>query len=174
LSAVRAELDAVIAEVRRFITAEENGNKTADLSGVLHALAQRVRTGTTAQIEAYCDAEASDRLSGTQAVQLANIAREALSNSLRHGKPRRVEIALRSEPESVRLEISDDGSGFDPKSATRQGVGLTSMATRAKEMRGTLDIQSAPGSGARVIIRVPASPAEGDGAASNAAESAET
>lgn len=159
MSAVRAELDAVIAEVRRFIMAEENVNKIVDLSGVLHALAQRVRTGTTAQIEAHCDPEASGRLSGTQAVQLANIAREALSNSLRHAKPRQVKMVLCFESENLCLEVSDDGIGFDPQAQTR-GMGLTSMTARTQEIGGTLDIQSAPGKGTRVVIRIPASPPE--------------
>ena len=94
-------------------------------------------------------------LHSTQAVQLANIAREALSNSLRHGNPQHVEIALRSEPENVVLEISYSGEGFDPNVPGRKGVGLVSMAARAEEMRGTLDIQSAPGLGTRGRMRVP-------------------
>lgn len=160
LSAVRSELDTVIAEIRRFITAEASAGKDVDFGGVLRALVERARASTTAQIEVHCDPGAADRLSAAQAVQLANIAREALSNGLRHAKPKRVEITLRSEREEVRLEISDDGTGFDPKAPGRPGVGLASMAARAKEMSGTLDIQSTPGKGTRVTIRVPASPPE--------------
>jgi signal transduction histidine kinase len=94
---------------------------------------------------------------------LANLAREALSNSLRHAKPHRVTIALRSEPEAVCLEISDDGEGFDPKAPPRHGVGLASMARRTAEMGGSLEIQSAAGKGTRVVGRIPTSlPAEGD------------
>jgi NarL family two-component system sensor histidine kinase LiaS len=170
LSSVRRELDAVIAEIRQFITAEAGDHKPVDFSAVLHALVQRVRAGTTAQIVLHCDPGASKRLTGDQAVQLANIAREALSNSLRHAKPRRVEMALCSVGESGVLEISDDGTGFDPKAPRRSGVGLTSMTARTQEMGGRLDIQSAPGKGTRVVVRVPAfSPdpmgAEGQGGA---------
>jgi len=99
-------------------------------------------------------------------VHLANIAREALSNSLRHGKPQRVEIALRSDRESVVMEIADDGTGFDLKAPGRSGVGLTSMTARTEEMGGTLEIQSAPGKGTRVVVRVPATLSEPMGAGS--------
>ncbi len=156
LSAVRRELDAVIAEIRQFITAEAGADQNVAFSAVLQALVQRGRTGTTAQLVLNCDSGASERLTVDQAVHLANIAREALSNSLRHAKPQRVEIALRLKQEAVVLEISDDGAGFDPKVLGRSGVGLTSMTTRAQEMGGTLDIQSSPGKGTRVVVRVPA------------------
>src|SRR6185436_16637043 len=89
-SAVRRELDDVIAEIRRFITAEAGTDKKVDFCGVLHALVDRLRAGTTADIALRCDQGASQRLTGDQAVQLANIAREALSNSLRHAKPQHV------------------------------------------------------------------------------------
>jgi signal transduction histidine kinase len=160
LSAVRRELDAVIAEIRQFITAEAGTGKRVDFSAVLTALVQRVRNGTTAEIALHCDPGMSERLTGDQAVQLANIAREALSNSLRHAKPQRVQIALRSDRETVVLEISDDGTGFDPTAPRRSGVGLTSIAARTQEMRGKVDIQSAPDKGTRVVVRVPAAPLE--------------
>ncbi len=160
LAVVRGELDAVIAEIRQFITAEADAGKPVDFGAVLRALVQRASAGAKAQIEAHCDPGASDRLTGDQAVQLANITREALSNSLRHAKPQRVEIALRSDRESVKLEISDDGMGFDPKVPGRNGVGLVSIASRAKEAGGTLDIQSSPGKGTCIVVRVPASPPE--------------
>jgi signal transduction histidine kinase len=156
LAAVRGELDTVIAEIRQFITAEAGAGKPVDFGAVLRALVQRAGVGATAQIEAHCEPGASDRLTGDQAVHLANIAREALSNSLRHAQPQRVEIALRSDRESVRLEISDDGVGFDPKAQGRTGVGLVSIAARAKEAGGTLVIQSSPGKGTGIVVRVPA------------------
>lgn len=160
LSAVRAELDTVIAEIRQFITAEAGADKSVDFSAVLHALSQRARASTTAQIVLHCDPGASKRLAGDQAVQLANIAREALSNSLRHAKPQQVEIALRLDGETVVLEISDDGTGFDAKSPARPGVGLTSMLSRAREVGGTLEIRSSPGDGTCIVVRVPAVPLE--------------
>lgn len=160
LSGVRNELDAVIAEIRQFITAQSGAHKPVDFGAVLHALVQRARAGTTAQIELQCEPGASGRLSGDQAVHLANIAREALSNSLRHAKPLHVQMALREERETAVLEISDDGTGFDPKAPGRPGVGLTSMTARTQEMGGTLDIQSAVGRGTRITARIPTFTAE--------------
>jgi len=152
---VRAELDTVIAEIRSFLVAGTAGKETVDLAGVLLAIAERAKAGSETRIEVECDPMASSRLSSARAVQLANITREALSNSLRHGQPDRVEIALRSDNGVVLLEISDDGAGFDTKAKSPQGVGLTSMAKRAQEIRGEFDVQSTPGRGTKVVVRVP-------------------
>jgi len=155
LLAVRRELDAVIAEIRQFITAEAEAVKPVDFNAVLHTLVQRARTGATAGIALRCEPGAAERLAAAQAVQLANIAREALSNSLRHGKPQQVQLILRVERDKVILEVSDDGAGFDPAAPDRQGVGLASMLSRARELGGELEIQSSPGQGARILVRVP-------------------
>lgn len=159
-SVVRRELDAVIAEIRQFITAEARSDGRVEFGTVLQALVERVRNGTTARFDLQCDPGASDRLTGTQAVHLANIAREALSNSLRHAQPQRVTIRLSSGPDFVVLEIADDGRGFDSVGAVRSGVGLTSMAARALEIGSVLEIQSAPGQGTRVSVRVTVAPLE--------------
>jgi signal transduction histidine kinase len=156
-SAVRRELDAVIAEIRQFITTEAEVEKPVDFSAVLQSLVQRARNGTKAQIALHCDPKASERLTGDRAVQLANIAREALSNSLRHANPQRVEVALRSDGETVVLEVSDDGTAFDTNRSARKGIGLSNMAARAREMGGPSEVRSAPGEGTRVVVRVPAS-----------------
>lgn len=162
-STARRELDAVIAEIRQFITAETRAGGRVEFNTVLEAVVARVQNGTTAHIDSHCDPAASGRLTGNQAVQLANIAREALSNSLRHAQPRRVEVRLYSDRDSVILEITDDGKGFDPSAPGQSGVGLASMSARAQELGGKVDIQSATGKGTCVEIRVPAAaPEPGD------------
>lgn len=166
LSAVRREMDTVIAEIRQFITAGAEAERAVDFGAVLHALAQRARSGTAARIALHCDPGAVARLSEDQAVHLANLTREALSNALRHGRPQRVDIALREEAAAVVLEITDDGAGFEPaeippaSAASPRGVGLTSMRARVQEVGATLEIQSAPGQGTRVVVRVPVPLAE--------------
>lgn len=160
LSLAQRELDAVIAEIRQFITTEGESGKAVDLGTVLEALAQRMRTGSTARIAVHCDPVALARVTGDAAVQLANIAREALSNALRHGRPRRVDMFLRWVEDCVVLEIVDDGEGFYPEAARGAGLGLASMTARAEEAGGSLEVDSSPGRGTRVVVRVPVGPDE--------------
>lgn len=160
LATMRAELDAVIAEIRQFITADVGADKPSSFKLVLQSLIQRAQAGTTAKISVDCPKNVADRLAPAHAVQLANIAREALSNSLRHGNPRNVSISLRREEQAIVLEVADDGIGFDPDRPARSGVGLPSMITRAGEAQGTLQIKSSPGHGTRITVRLPAIPSE--------------
>lgn len=92
-------------------------------------------------------------LTDFQAIHLFRIAQEAVSNALRHGDAKEVEIHLESEPTFVSLRVSDDGSGFDPEAAKASGMGLHIMRYRASTLGGTLDIQPKLPSGMTVTCR---------------------
>ncbi len=100
--------------------------------------------------------------------QLTRIVQEALTNARRHAEARRVEVRLWREGETALVEVSDDGRGFDAGSSGA-GVGRQSMGQRASEIGGELELESAPGEGTRVRIRVPVSRlvAAGEAAAPN-------
>ena len=77
------------------------------------------------------------------------IAREALSNALRHGAANTIHIIVQARGPSVEFEVSDDGAGFDPAASTGPGKGLANFAQRAQELGAELTVQSSPGGGAR-------------------------
>ncbi len=95
------------------------------------------------------------RLSIGQEVHALQIARECISNALRHGEARKVLITLTLADGHGVLTVKDDGRGFDPAAVTGQGSGLTNLASRAREMGGTMRLDSAPGRGSAVIITFP-------------------
>jgi ligand-binding sensor domain-containing protein len=82
------------------------------------------------------------------------IFKEALHNIMKHAQATRVEILSSVQNGTLVMELADNGRGFDPKVAT-QGHGLNSMAYRAGELRGALQIRSSAGHGARIILEVP-------------------
>jgi PAS domain S-box-containing protein len=82
------------------------------------------------------------------------VVREALANARRHSSARRVRVAVGATEEEIRLEVSDDGVGFDPRQST-QSVGLGAMRERAALLSGKLEIFSEPAEGTRVRLRVP-------------------
>ncbi|GAA4508914.1 sensor histidine kinase [Actinoallomurus oryzae] len=94
------------------------------------------------------------RLAARTEVVLLRTAQEGLANVRKHAKAGRVEIALDYGETAVRLEVSDDGRGFDP--ATASGFGLRGMRDRAGQVGGTLKIASRPGEGTSIIVEVPA------------------
>jgi PAS domain S-box-containing protein len=89
---------------------------------------------------------------------LHRIGQEALWNTVKHARARRVDVHLKADGDSVVLEIADDGVGFDPNGSFPGHLGLRSMHERAVGVRGSLEVLSAGGHGTRVVLRVPAAP----------------
>ena len=85
---------------------------------------------------------------------LYQIAQEALNNILRHACAESVIIRFNSEGESIVLEISDDGCGFDPDKVEAGGMGLQGMRELAEKVGGTLAITSEPFGGTQVKVTV--------------------
>ncbi|MGH3753467.1 MAG: GAF domain-containing sensor histidine kinase [Pseudonocardiaceae bacterium] len=87
------------------------------------------------------------------------IAQEALQNVLKHAHAAHVHLRLSVTAGAVLLEISDDGTGFDPATATEPagpvGYGLPGMQQRAELLGGQLTAASSPGRGTVVRLRVP-------------------
>jgi len=87
-------------------------------------------------------------------VEVLRVLREALANIRRHSDARRVEVVLSNGRDRARLEVTDDGRGFDAASI-RAGVGLSGMHERASEIGGELTVESGPGKGTRVMVEFP-------------------
>ena len=90
-------------------------------------------------------------LAGANYVEVVRIVQEALTNVRRHSEAGHVEVALGPDGEGLRVEVRDDGSGFDKTSS--QGMGLTGMEERARALGGELEIESGVGKGSRVRLR---------------------
>ncbi|MGH8260364.1 MAG: GAF domain-containing sensor histidine kinase, partial [Steroidobacteraceae bacterium] len=88
--------------------------------------------------------------------ELLRIAQEAISNAVRHARPRNVRVAMTGEPGNWLLSVADDGRGMEqrPERAAQQGFGLTSMRERASAIGGELKIETRPGEGTRVAVRI--------------------
>jgi len=83
---------------------------------------------------------------------LLRIVREAISNAVQHGGAEHIDLLVDAS-DGLRIEIRDDGSGFDPAS-TRRGVGLDSMQQRAEDLGGRFRLVSRPGAGTRIEVTV--------------------
>ena len=94
---------------------------------------------------------------GERDLAVLRIAHEAVNNSLRHAGAAHITVRLEGDDGRVRLEVADDGSGFDPDVAEVRAkhLGLTSMEERARELGGRLQIRSSPGAGTTVTLEVP-------------------
>jgi two-component system, NarL family, sensor histidine kinase UhpB len=111
---------------------------------------QLERPGLAAELS--IDGDFSDLDDDVQLV-VYRVAQEALTNAARHSGAQRVGVALRRSPEEVELSVADDGSGFAFEQSER-GLGIGGMRERALLVGGELTIESRPGAGTTVRLRV--------------------
>ncbi len=88
------------------------------------------------------------------------LVQEAVGNALRHARANRVQVTLRDDAGALWLVVEDDGVGFDPAAAARSArsgahLGLLGMTERVRNAGGTIDLESRPGAGSRIIARIP-------------------
>jgi signal transduction histidine kinase len=85
---------------------------------------------------------------------LLRITQEACANAVRHGNASRLTVSMTRQDGDIELAVHDTGTGFDP-AAPHAGSGLAHIRGRVAELGGTVDIDSAPGRGAALTVRVP-------------------
>jgi signal transduction histidine kinase len=126
------------------------------LAAALEWLGRQTRSQTSLDVRVSV-AAVDAQIPAPLASVLYRVAQEALRNAVRHADARGVALQLRRGPEAAVLEVSDDGRGFDVKSAEerRPGMGLFSMRERVALVNGKLVVTSARGRGTRVVATVP-------------------
>ena len=100
-------------------------------------------------------AEDNLRLQPDLALCLFRVAQETLANSVRHGNPRTIRMSLTATADRVELNVVDDGIGFVASERTKSGLGLRSIHERVRFMRGSVSVDSRPGEGTKVLVRIP-------------------
>jgi len=125
------------------------------MSGIKR-LSAEYRANTFAEVQITEPEISLDDLAQGHVLTLFHICQEALANSAKHSKAKKVQIAVWATDERVLMEITDDGKGFDMESMNANiGHGLANMRTRARSIGGDVDISSAPNEGTTVLAWVP-------------------
>jgi signal transduction histidine kinase len=126
------------------------------LAPALRSLARRTRE--LAEVRCEFVTEGDVRVASPAAAQhLYRIGQEAVSNAVRHAHASRIGVELHGTAGRLVLQVHDDGIGL-PANRDGGGLGLRTMASRARIVGGDLDITSVPGGGTRVTCRVPRLP----------------
>ena len=94
-------------------------------------------------------------LSQQRTTGIYRICQEALTNITRHASATRVSITLAQDGDELVVDISDNGRGLPPPNRTGKSIGMLSMAERARELKGTLEIGNHPAGGTHLVLRVP-------------------
>ena len=145
-----------LADARRSVMALRlDQTRRAGLELALRQLAERstVPGGVTCAFEG---GGISTGLKPEHEHELLRIAQEAVSNAVRHARPRTIRITMSDEDTHWVMSVEDDGRGMEqsPERSERHGFGLSSMRQRAGDIGGEWRIESRPGAGTRVSVRM--------------------
>lgn len=164
MEAARRAASNNLAETRAMIAAlTPAGLREASLSQALERIARDFAAASDMRIEVETRGEAGSLPMRTEA-GLLRIAQGAVSNAVQHSGASRVRVTLNYEPGGARLDVVDNGTGFDVaaqagKPAGLGHLGLDAMRSRAAELGGELTIESAPGGPTALSVAVPTVPA---------------
>lgn len=151
-----AELRRLNQEVRTYLRDLEPA--TVQRESLAQALASTLAAAGASsgvEIESRLDDDVLALVPPPHAFDVVNIVREAVSNSVRHGRARRISVRAARGERALALAVSDDGTGFTPSPGAPAGHGLGNMHARAAALGATLQIDSAPGKGTRVLLTLP-------------------
>ena len=152
-------LHAVIRDIRNFIfglqpVLLEGGSLAVGLRHLATEL--RRNGGVEVEVTIADQSGAVDALPIEVVAELLAVSREALSNIARHASATHAGVRLESSPDGLRLEITDDGRGFDSgRSVERGHHGLSNIRARSEALGGSFAVESAPDHGTRIILAIP-------------------
>ena len=148
------QLEAAVADLRTCVSGLQ-ADQTAPVAAGVHALAEEYRAGAGVAVEVDIEEGLARRMEA-QGHDVVRMARECLSNAVRHGRPSTCRVHLRDTEAGPTLEVVDDGTGFDPVGADRRGRGLRDLTDRAERLGGRMEIYTSDGDGTRVRVVLPA------------------
>lgn len=153
--AIRERAEASLQDVRRIVDALTPGDlETGALADAISRLGERVAAETTLVVDTR--AETLPRLDTHTEVTLLRAAQSSLANVVQHARASRVVVTLADAGDTIRLDIVDDGIGFDPDEEIPVGhLGLRTLRERMREAGGGLDIETSPGRGTAISLWVP-------------------
>lgn len=144
-------LDSSVAALRRYIFELKDSRPPAtDLDQRLQDVVARMGAAYPARVEL----EIEDIEEGPWVDDVVLLVTEALSNALRHSRADEVKVLVTRVDRHLHIEVSDEGTGFEGTEVGR-GLGLASMRARAESHGGTAQVESEPGKGTKVRVRLP-------------------
>jgi PAS domain S-box-containing protein len=105
-----------------------------------------------ARLPVRLEVQGSRRLPPDVQIALYRIAQESLNNVVKYARASEVVVSVQMSPAGVHMEIRDDGVGFDPEKVPAASLGQRIMRERAENINADLEVTSAPGKGAMVVV----------------------
>ncbi|WP_454835437.1 PAS domain-containing protein [Pseudomonas lini] len=154
VQALMGRIDETIQVVRNVATSLRPSALDMGLTSALEWLVSEFfhNTGIPCQLRA---SSARLELDDERATAIFRVIQESLTNVARHAQASRVDIHLECSAEHVFIEVRDNGKGFDPKQLSKRTLGMLGMRERGYMLGGTVTVDSSPGQGVCVQVKIP-------------------
>jgi signal transduction histidine kinase len=151
-----SELAGAEQDLRQLITSLEGRDNPGlePLDFIVQAELARFTRLYTASVVLQVSADVRPD-SHSQEIAIRSVLREALTNVAKHANAANVEIKLIADASTIRLEVEDDGDGFDPDTVDSDRIGIVSMHDRSRFLGGEFTIESKYGGPTRVVASLP-------------------
>jgi signal transduction histidine kinase/ligand-binding sensor domain-containing protein len=154
----RLQIRETADEARRAVwNLRQDGASAAALDRLLEQMAQQASHGSSVPVR-FQTMGRPPALDPLVEHDIVMVAREAVHNAVRHARPTEVVLRAHFEERLIRVQVEDDGCGFNPRdvlSSSQDHFGLAGMRERIARIGGRFEIRSAPGKGTQVSIHLP-------------------
>jgi len=146
-------IDSAIEEIRTLSKGKVTPMKGVNLRELLQTLVDGINNTGQFHIDfIYEDQQRS--INDDLKLNIYRIIQEQLNNIIKHAEAKNVKLLVKADEKNMHVQVTDDGVGFDV-GKKKNGIGLANMINRVESFNGTISIESAPGKGTRLDVRLP-------------------
>jgi PAS domain S-box-containing protein len=146
-------IDNSIEEIRSLSRKQVTPLKNIDLEELVQELISSLDENSMPEVKFNYEVPA-DLLPDDLKLSIYRILQEQMNNILKHAAAKHVLISIRAGSEAIELVVEDDGIGFNVN-IRRKGIGISNMINRVDTFNGTVDINSEPGKGCKITVKIP-------------------
>jgi PAS domain S-box-containing protein len=146
-------IDNTITEIRLLTNQQVTPLKDINLKELIQSLLNNLFKNTTIKT-VFVYNVINEAIDDDLKLNIYRIIQEQINNIMKHAFPKNVKVSVQASGKAINIGVTDDGKGFNTKTK-RRGIGISNMINRIKSFDGDVAIESSPGNGCAVQIKIP-------------------
>lgn len=147
-------IDDAVNEIRSITREHVTPQRKIDLKDIIQTLVDNLNKHSEIKTSFVYDT-GSVVIKDDLKLNIYRIIQEAVNNILKYASAKNAVILVNTNEKDIHITIGDDGSGFDPLSTKPKGIGISNMMNRVESYNGEIQIESSPGNGCHIRVRIP-------------------
>jgi signal transduction histidine kinase len=150
----KEHIDTVIREIRSLSRQQVTPQRTINIKDLVDELTQDLNINTRTRTKFHCRIAGNLLIDEDLKLNIYRIVQEQVNNILKYANASQATISINQDKGNVYISIIDNGKGFDPL-LKRKGIGISNIINRIESYNGKVIIDSSPGNGCKLEIRIP-------------------